>query len=239
MNTLVYDGKVLNDFTPYIFGLNNSGTADKAYKVWEVEGLDGDLIQDLQYFHSVDDHSYLLIFTEEYIQNVDEFRDYISSKSGYLMLTDSEYEDYYFLAKVDTAFVPEYAKSRNACRITLNFKRKPQRYLLSGEQAIQIEEDTTMTITNPTYKKSKPLIKVVGIGTFTVNGEAVHVTANAGNLMIDCEKMDCYEYVSGNLINRNLSVELPNDFIEFTTGNNVIVVPEDMELEIKPRWWRS
>ena len=87
---------------------------------------------------------------------------------------------------------------------------------------------------NPTPFESKPLIKVTGTGTLTVNG--VQIAISATPTTIDCELMEAYNGTTS----RNSDIVLtPNKFPVLKPGNNTITLGSGItKLEITPRWWR-
>ena len=90
------------------------------------------------------------------------------------------------------------------------------------------------TLANPTLWPSKPLIRVYGTGSFTINDVTVTVSSNTGYTDIDCEMMDCY--YGGESRNQYVSFS-GNDFPELQPGKNYITLSGITKLEITPRWW--
>ena len=238
MIDVVYDGKSLSDFGAYIFPVDVDKRAERRYEEVEIEGRNGLYDDDLKTFRNLDEPVYALIFTKDVEKNLSDFSEYISSRIGYKRLEDSLHPDVYLMAKVNTDIDPIFTNNRNMAKVFLYFKRMPQRYLKIGDKPIQISPNSTVTIKNPTYKEARPLIKVTGLGYFYVNGAQYQVTQNAGNLIIDSDLMDCYEYVNGEWIVRNLHVNMPSEFPILKAGENVIQT-NNLTLEITPRWWKS
>lgn len=101
---------------------------------------------------------------------------------------------------------------------------------------ITIGVTSTPVLTNPTLFPSKPLIRVYGTGSFTVNDITVTVSDCDNYVDIDCDIMDCYE---GD-INRNGDVSFSSyDFPELVPqGNTFEVVSGITSVAVTPRWWR-
>ena len=123
----------------------------------------------------------------------------------------------------------------------------PQTYQLTPQQidlllgTNHLWSDGEITLTygvhpyyNPTPFESKPLIKVTGTGTLTVNG--VQIAISATPTTIDCELMEAYNGTTS----RNSDIVLtPNKFPVLKPGNNTITLGSGItKLEITPRWWR-
>lgn len=94
----------------------------------------------------------------------------------------------------------------------------------------------TGRMSNPTMFPSRPLIRVEGTGTFTMDGVTVTIADCNSYVDIDCELMDCYE----GSINRNKDVTFSTyDFPLLRPGNNEIeIISGITSITITPRWWR-
>lgn len=160
------------------------------------------------------------------------------SCEGYNRLEVSRDTTSFREAICSTDFDPETGAFLKCGKFTLTFDCKPQRFLFEGEKAIDIPAGDTTRFRNPTYQNSKPVLQITGTGTFTINGEQVQIMANSGNLVLDAETMECYEYVGSSLVNRNLQVNMPNDWFELKPGMNMIQTPAGMTMRLVPRWWQ-
>ena len=91
-------------------------------------------------------------------------------------------------------------------------------------------------ITNPTYFKSKPKIRVYGSGTFTIANMTITVAAHSQPYIdIDSELQDCY-YEDTNM-NSYVSFS-GNDYPVLAPGVNGIMPTSGItKLEVTPRWW--
>lgn len=110
--------------------------------------------------------------------------------------------------------------------------------LLTGINYISSSDEVTVTVSepslleNPTLFESKPLIRVYGHGTLTVNNQYITVAENPYEYIdIDCDIMDAFYGAN----NANRYVTLPNDYITLHSGNNYIAY--DGTCEITPRWY--
>lgn len=103
----------------------------------------------------------------------------------------------------------------------------------SGKVSLNIEASNILT--NPTPFPSKPLIRIYGTGTLTVNDITITVTECDQYVDIECELMDCYEGDT----NRNGDVIFSTyDFPTLRPGDNTFVLSGPSGVQVTPRWWR-
>lgn len=119
----------------------------------------------------------------------------------------------------------------------VTFNCKPQRYLKSGETAIELTESGSY-LYNP-YMESKPLIEIRGSGvtggTLKINDTEITIknAGPSGVMILDCENQDVY-YDKKNL---NSYVSAP-EFPVLQHGTNAISwTGKITRLRIYPRWW--
>ena len=112
--------------------------------------------------------------------------------------------------------------------------------LLTGVNVISSSDEVTVTVTepsllvNPTLFESKPLIRVYGTGTITINNQYITISAHSFPYIdIDCELMDAYYEAS----NANAYVSFSTtDYVTLRAGNNYVAYTGGT-LEITPRWY--
>lgn len=98
----------------------------------------------------------------------------------------------------------------------------------------------TSPLYNSTEFDAKPLIKVVGTGTFRVGDTTVTITGTAGQtIYIDCETMEIYKLVDGAPQSAASLVSFSgNDFPVLKAGNNTVGLGTGItSVTIIPRWW--
>ena len=102
-------------------------------------------------------------------------------------------------------------------------------------QFIRLPYAATDNMENPTRFPAKPLIRVYGTGTVTINDIVITVSDVTSYVDIDCELMDCYEGST----NRNDDVAFSTyDFPVLMPGVNPVSFVGPSSVEITPRWWR-
>lgn len=107
----------------------------------------------------------------------------ISSQVGYQRLEDSFNPNELYSAVFTSEVEPNVPTDREQMTFKLMFTRKPQRFLTSGETAIDV--DSGDTLTNPTLFESSPLLEVEGYGTINFNRSRIYLSnAMMGNVQI-------------------------------------------------------
>nr|DAQ96803.1 MAG TPA: distal tail protein [Caudoviricetes sp.] len=114
----------------------------------------------------------------------------------------------------------------------IEFDCKPQYWLLSGLETIDIRKSTTLS--NPTNQAAKPIITVYGTGpgVLTVGGVQCRILELTDYITLDCET----ETARREIENKNSTVSIA----EFPTleGDTGISWDGGIEhIEIQPRWW--
>ena len=115
-------------------------------------------------------------------------------------------------------------------RFIINFEVQPHKYLISNDL---ITLTSPGAIYNPGSANNKPLIKVYGTGSITlnINSNIINLTNVSGYVTIDSELMDAYKDTL--LKNTDTNGEFP----VFKVGNNTISWTGAVsKLEIIPNW---
>lgn len=150
-------------------------------------------------------------------------------KTDWQILIDDYEPDYFRLAYYQGPFDVENRKTRVGV-FDIIFRCRPERYLISGNEPIEVESDDVLT--NPTVYNSKPLIRIEGSGngTLTVGGTVMSFEDIADYLNIDSDRMDVYRLPAenrNNLMTGDFPVLAPGEnIISFTGGiTSVTVTP--------------
>ena len=109
----------------------------------------------------------------DFRQAISDFRNFLCSRKGYVRLQDEYNPDEYRMAVYKSGLDVDPALLR-AGEFTITFDCKPQRWLVSGEAAVEV--DSGDTLTNPTLFESSPLLEVEGYGTIDFNGYEIELT---------------------------------------------------------------
>ena len=189
--------------------LNSYSNIDKNYSVW----------------FSKDDYDYNLAATCNAISN------WLFSGNNYSRLEDDFEPDIfrqaYFVGPLDiNNMLTLYGKTE------IKFNCRPERFMKSGENIIDITQGTT--INNFTSFIAKPFILVIGTGNIdiTIGTHTMHITNLVDFVCIDCDTMSAYRQT---IENRNNIIS--GDFPVIDPGTQEIIVTGShvTKVEITPR----
>lgn len=163
---------------------------------------------------------------------INEYQAALNSLKGYQMLTDNFEPDVYRLAYYSGGdqFTNEMTQYGRA---NLRFVCRPERFLVSGADAVEVDDGDTLT--NPTPFASKPLIHIeasnetieVSIGGKTITAEVTDY------INIDCERMNAYR-----LPVENRNDKISGSFPTIPSGSNTIGITGNYtKVEITPNYF--
>lgn len=212
----------------------------RVYEEITVAGRNGTLMLDTKRYENTI-HSYDMVVYNDYADNLITLRNDLLSKVGYKVLKDSFNPDEKYMAVVTSDLIPNQKQQRDAGSLHVEFSRKPQRWLLSGDTSQTFT--TSGSITNPTAFESQPLLIVTGAGILSIGNQALTIVNGSGSnqvIYIDCETQEAWEMVSGAMISRNDYIQNAGDvFPVLNAGENDITIGTGISrVEITPRWWR-
>ncbi len=239
-HSLYFGGKDLADFGVHVSGDGSFGSPERDIETIEVPGKSGDLIIDNGRYKNTE------ITYEAFIlaDNPQEFDLYFRSLRGYLMgqrgykrIEDTYHPEEFRMGYFSGNLDPEVTLLQ-AATFDLEFTVKPQRFLKSGD--ITYSYDYDLTLYNPTYNDSNPLIRVYGNGDVYIGG-TYRITTNAPASIpyidIDSEIGDCFYGAT----NCNGYVTLSgNEFPKLKPGDNALVLNRTSTLtkvDITPRYY--
>lgn len=232
MNTFEFDGVNCADYGAYIHSMYPANVPMKSVTTARIPGRNGDLILPDRSFLNVE-ISYQIFFKSNFAENYKALIARLLSPDGYSHLKDTWDPDYIRFAYLENCESDIVSKDLNAGAATLTFVCKPQRYLLSGFTAETFL--SSGTITNPTLYASKPLLRVYGAGSATINGITLTIASHGYPYTdIDCEAMSCF-YTT-----QSLNQYVSFDGYEYPTldpGENAITLTSVSKIDITPRWW--
>lgn len=177
---------------------------------------------------------------EQYRENIEPLlagiRGFLLGHQGYYRLEDTFRPDEYRMAVYKGGASPVSHPHDEAGGVVINFSARPERWLRSGEQAVQGYNGGV--IMNPTYFPAKPLIRLYGTGTLTITNSAgsvaLKVTTANQYTDIDCEAQEAYKGAT----NCNNNVTLVNGkFPRLEPGENRLSVSGFSQVQITPRWY--
>lgn len=230
MNTLKINGTALANI--YVDASLAFNKPDKNVETIPVPGRNGSLIIDNGTFNNVT-ISYPCYIRENFAANWDNLISTLGSLSGYQRIECSNDTAHFRRGRVIMPQTPNVVNLNKRGFFELAFDCMPQRFLISGETARTFT--ATGTISNPTKFTARPLIRIYGTGTLTVNGTAITLSANSGYTDVDSTMQDCYNGSSS----RNQYVTLTsNTFPVLKPGsNNVTFGAGITQAIITPNFW--
>lgn len=232
---ITYNDKPFSDFNTFYDGSELFDTPEKDVTFYSVVGRNGDLSISNDRYSNVNINVNCFI-RRNFIDNYNSLMNYLLSQKGYYKLEYSQEPEIFRMAEFTKAIKPDTGAFLKYGNFTLVFNCKPQKWLKSGLEPIvyiPVGDTSTSTITNPTLMDSKPLLRVTGTGTITINDSQLTLSTNTSTTVIDCEIQDAYE----GTINRNPNLTVTNGFPVLKSGDNNIII-SGCTVELTPRWWR-
>ena len=200
----------------YIDRSLNRNKPSKNVQTIKIPGRNGDLVIDYGTFDNIT-ITYPCFIHGNFDATFTALMNKLASYKGYQKIKCSDDVQHYRMGIPIIQVAPTVKRIGEDGFFDLSFNCKPQRYL--GEQWYSTTA-SSVTIDNPNKFESRPLIRVQGEGTFTLNGTTVTVGSSAaGEVYIDCDLMRCY-YEDTNL-NSIVSFST-KDFPTLAPGANVL-----------------
>lgn len=229
IKTMTVDGISLSDYQCFYDSSDLWRKPERMTDAFSVPGRNGDLFISQGKYSNIT-RSFNCHIRENWNANYSALIGLLSQE-GYLRIETTEEPDVYMMGAFLDEIEPEMWQFNRRGTFTLSFNFQPQKWLKSGENAIYI--DSSATLLNPTQFEAKPLIKVTGTGTITINDSVLTLATNTSATYIDCDIQDAYE----GTINRNSDLTVTNGFPVLKTGENTVSV-NGCTIDIIPRWWR-
>lgn len=238
MGIITYNNTPSTDIRLIVENKPNYEIAERNVENIQIPGRNGDVLIDHGTYKNVI-RKYNIVVEDvengsgDFVSLSSSLASWLMSGNKYSRLEDSYTPDYYMLAYCRNTL--EVLNMMDIVgRATIEFERKPQRFLKIGERAVQISNGETLY--NPTVFKSKPIFIIKGTGTVTINAKYTIkvVESKYGSVTVNCDIKDVYK----DGINLNSSVELPNGFPVLDKGKNIISYSSTItSVSIVPNWW--
>ena len=171
--SLSFDGVESRNFGVYITGEAVYNAPQRDVEMISIPGRSGAFALDKGRFENIEVTYPAGIFADneaDFAQAVSDFRNYLCSRNGYCRLVDEYNPEEYRMAIYKSGLDVSPAQLK-AGEFNLVFDCKPQRYLMSGEAAIEISDGDTLL--NPTLFESSPLLEIEGSGSVSFNGYSI------------------------------------------------------------------
>lgn len=203
VNTITFGGVLSSTYDIYISGEGVWSAPERDAEVITIPGRNGAFVQDNGRFQNIT-VTYPAFIVKDTNTNfktkIDSFRNAIASKVGYQRLVDTFHADEYRMAAfIGGLEVEPILYNDHAATFDLVFECKPQRFLTSGETAVSVANNGT--ITNPTLFDAKPQLQVKGYGTIGIGSEEIEVeNVEIGRIVIG-DNYSTYPMYSQSLLN--------------------------------------
>ena len=230
---LTFNGRSTHEFGIFISGESTYSAPERNVTSQEVPGRNGSLLFDMGNFKNIS-VKYPSYIVEDLPSRIRDFLNFAGAQIGYQRLEDTYHPYEFRMARfksnpsIDTA-----GYMNRSGKFTLDFDCKPQRFLKSGEDAVEFSDDGI--ILNRTNFPSKPLLRVYGTGTGSVGvgSETISITNLDGYMDIDCEIMDAYK----GAVNCNSYVSFTDDIVLRPGESGISLNGGITSIEITPRWY--
>lgn len=213
VNYFTFGGVSSSTYDVYISGEGVWSAPVRDAEMVTIPGRDGAFVHDLGRFENIE-VTYPAFIVKDNNTNfkakVDAFRNALASQVGYKRLTDTFHTDEYRMAAfVDGLEVNPILYNDHSAKFDIKFNCKPQRYLTSGETAVAVANNGT--ITNPTLFGCSPLIRAKGYGDITFNGYTISLAnGTLGDVTLG-ENTDRITFNTG-LLNVGDTISVKADF---------------------------
>lgn len=201
---LTFDGYSSRNYGIYITGEAVYNAPERDVEMVTIPGRNGAFALDHERFENIEVTYPAGIFAdneEDFADGISSFRNMLCSRQGYCVLQDEYHPDEYRLAvyKSGLEVTPTQLK---AGEFDITFECKPQRFLTSGDTAVAVANNGT--ITNPTLFESNPLLEVKGKGTITMAGHEIKVNdVPLGMVTLQPAKQNIYDLSYDNNLVQN------------------------------------
>lgn len=213
--TLTFGGENSGDYGVIILGEGAFNAPERAVEMIEIPGRNGSFVQDKGRFENIEvTYPAKLVAgsVADYAEAISDFRNMLCSKVGYVRLEDDFNPNEYRMAVFKEGLEVE-TDALHAGEFEIKFDCKPQRFLTSGETAIEV--DSGDTINNPTPFEASPLLEVRGHGDLTVNGHTITMSDNEVGYVV-LSNGDNFDMATCAAMNLHYNVSLIGDNDDIT-----------------------
>lgn len=234
MNFLTFNGKSSLDFEMEITGTETYNAPSRDVEFVQIKGRNGDLIIDNGRYNNIE-VTYPCFIVNNFKKNMEAMRNFFLQNPNYFELRNTYNPNEFRLASYSNEIVTSSWQNR-AGSFDLIFNCKPQRFLDSGMQKVNLTTNT-LVLLNPTVHTALPLIYVEsGTGTININDVEIKVLQNQNGIVVNSEIQDCYS-MNGNL-NVNSNVEFNTTYYPvLLSGKNEVSCSNEIKAYLIPRWF--
>lgn len=173
--SFTFNGISAADYGVYVTDVNVFNSAERAVEYITIPGRNGSFALDHGRFENITvvyDCALGQDTDVDFVTAISDFRNALASAKGYQRLEDDMNPDEYRMAVFSKGLEAPTLNQQTA-KFKVEFNCKPQRYLKSGETAIELMNEAVLT--NPTMFPASPILKLRGYGIFKV-GDYDYIT---------------------------------------------------------------
>lgn len=231
LNSLTFNSINSLQYGVYISGTGVFNSPARDREMIEVPGRNGDIINDHGRYKNIE-VTYPAFIVKNFKANLTAWANKLLEPLNYVRLSDTYHPDEFRLAVLSQGMVVDPVRWLAAGSFDIVFNCRPERFLTNGEVVMSF--NASGNITNATDMPSRPLIRVYGDGSLTVNGTEIEIAQHSYTYIdIDCDLQEAF-FGSQNA-NGYISLD---EFPKLDSGANSIVLDGVTRVEITPRWWR-
>jgi len=169
MGNIIFDGYNFEDYGVVVSGGGTWNMPERLTQKDNVYGRHGALITDAGMFDNVE-IPYPAWIARDFAEKYEAFSRMMALHTDkYYRLEDSYHPDYYRQARVIPGIIPNTGTLNRSGEFTISFDCKPQKWLRSGEEVLEIAE--RLELFNMTGFEAKPLIVIPSGATVTITDE--------------------------------------------------------------------
>ena len=233
------------DYGIYIFGGGIYNKPRRRVTKYTVPGRSGDLTIDEGAYDNVE-VTYQAIVTDDFGDRFNGFMTAMYRQNGYQRLTDSFDKEHFRQALFCEAVNPIPGVNGEYGKFELKFDSKPQRWLKTGDEWIEIDPTRTQLrhLDNPTKEKAYPLVYCTGNGTFELFNDQPYLytyftlasVVSSDVVAVDCELEEAYYAVAYSQMSANDKMTSGNQF-PFLGTTPGVRASGFSAVKMKCRWW--
>lgn len=225
-NSLTFDGQNSLDNGVFITAESSYDAPERDIEEIEIAGRNGAFLLDKGRWKNIEVTYKAGAFgsnQSEFASKIRDFRNLMASRIGYKRLTDTYNPNEFRLGTFKDALEVKPESANRHGEFNLVFNCKPQRFLISGEEEIEISSG--QTISNPTAYDASPLLLVEGYGEISIGDDIVTVedvplgAVKLNNAMSSTVTLDTSLLNAGDSIYAQADLSGPAMTIRFTSGN--------------------
>lgn len=215
-NILTFGGISTATYGLVVEGSGDYSAPKRAVETIEIPGRNGAFQLDKGYYENIEVEYNIVVkdaTQADFRDAIDAYRNAIVSQIGYQRLEDTYHPNEYRMAMYAGGLDEDPAFHGNGAIFKVKFDCKPQRFLTSGETAIEV--DSGDTINNPTPFEASPLLEVRGHGDLTVNGHTITMSDNEVGYVV-LSNGDNFDMATCAAMNLHYNVSLIGDNDDIT-----------------------